>query len=103
MVALRTCIELIEALLYKLTMFGVPIEGTPSVLCDNNSVVTNGSHPESILRKKHCSISYHRIREAVASDTVLLYFERGLSNLADILTKVLPANKRKPIVDALLS
>jgi hypothetical protein len=34
-------------------MFGVPIEGSAKVLCDNQGVVKNASISESVLSKKH--------------------------------------------------
>ena len=36
-------------------------------------------------------------------ESILLYFEKGISNLADLFTKVLPANKRKDILDGILA
>jgi hypothetical protein len=60
-VAMRIAVELIEALRYKLRMFGIPLEGPTNVLCDNQSVVTSASTPESVLKKKHNSIAYHRV------------------------------------------
>ena len=36
-------------------------------ICDNEAVYKNVSTPESQIRKKHHSIPYHMIREAVAS------------------------------------
>ena len=101
--ALRIAVELIESLRYKLKMFGVPISGPARVFCDNESVVKSTSTPESRLKKKHNSIAYHRIRESIASGTILVYYERTESNLADLLTKVLTPNKRKPLIDGLLS
>ena len=83
-------------------MFGVPIDGEVRVLCDNESVVKSISYPESTLKKKHCSVAYHKIREAVAAGKVLIYYEKSESNLADLLTKPLPAVKRMPLVQALL-
>ena len=65
--AMKTATELIEGLKYKLRMFGVPINGPARIFCDNESVVINGSYPESSLKKKHCSIAFHRVREAVAA------------------------------------
>ena len=102
-VALRIATELIESLRYKLLMFGVPIEGSANVFCDNESVVKSSGVPESRLKKNHCSIAYHRVREAIAAGTLLVYYERSESNLADLLTKILTANKREPLVQALLS
>jgi hypothetical protein len=62
-IALRICVEMIEALRYKLRMFGIPIEGPANVFCDNKSVVTNSTVPTSTLKKKHNSIAYHRVKE----------------------------------------
>ena len=101
-VALRIAIELIESLVYKLRMFGVPIDGEARVLCDNESVVKSSSYPESTLKKKHCSVAYHKVREAVAAGKALIYYEQSESNLADLLTKPLPANKRTPLIQAIL-
>ena len=81
--ALKNAVELVEALRYKLRMFGVPIEGPTNVFCDNESVYKNFSTPESVLKKKHNSIYYHQYREAVAADTVILYKEPTASNLSD--------------------
>ena len=68
--ALKTAVELTEALRYKLRMFGVPIDGPTSIFCDNEAVYKNTVLPESTLNKKHHSIAYHRCREAVAAKTV---------------------------------
>ena len=90
---------MVEGLLYKLRMFGVPIKNEARVFCDNESVVKSSTFPESTLKKKHVSIAFHRIREAVAAGKILI----SGSNLADLLTKVLPNAKRMPLVQAILS
>jgi len=69
-VAMHVATEMIEALRYKLRMFGIPIDGPTDVLCDNQSVVTNSSVPELQLSKKHNAICYHRVREACVADTI---------------------------------
>ena len=61
-IALKTCMESIVALRYKLRMFGIPFEGPTQVLCDNKSVVDNSSKLESKLNKKHNAIAYHAVR-----------------------------------------
>ena len=90
---------MIVALHYELRMFGVPIDGPANVLfCDNkNGVVKNTTIPESMLAKKHNVINYHAIREAVAAKIVQVgkeSAEDGMANLADLITKVLPADHR---------
>ena len=71
-------------------MFGVPIDGSTDIFCDNEAVYKNSSTPESRLRKKHHSISYNMIREAVASGACRMAKEDTDTNLSDIFTKVLP-------------
>lgn len=102
-IALKIATELTESLRYKLRMFGVPISGPARVFCDNESVVNSSSFPDSRLKKKHCSVAYHKVRECIAAGTLLIYYEQSSSNLADLLTKLLPANKREPLVTSLLT
>ena len=93
-VALRLSAEQIISLRYKLRMFGIPIDGAANVFCDNESVFKNASIAESRLKKKHNSICFHRVRECVASAILMPYKVASEYNLADILTKSLPAIKR---------
>jgi hypothetical protein len=83
LVALRIATELIEALRYKLRMIGVPIHGSTNVVCDNKSVVDNSTLPHSTLKKKHNSICYHRVREAVAAKTIRIAHIPTGQNLAN--------------------
>ena len=70
MVALQIATEMMEGLSYKLRMLGIPVEEPARVYCDNESVVKSTSYPESALKKKHCSIVYHRIHESVAGGKI---------------------------------
>ena len=79
-------------------MFGVPLDGPCNVFCDNQAVITSSMNAECTLKKKNLSIAYHKAREAVAADIILIFFERSGSNLADLLTKILPAPDRKKIM-----
>jgi len=72
MVAARTCKDLIVVLRYKLLMFSIAIDGPANVFCNNHGVVKNLSIPESTLLKKHNSINYHAVREAVAAGMIYL-------------------------------
>jgi len=92
--ALRVGTDMIEALRYKLRMFGVPIDGAANVYCDNEAVYKNTVLPESTLKKKHHSIAYHRCREAVAAGTIRIAKQGTTKNLADLFTKVLTAARR---------
>ena len=69
---MRIATELVDALRYKLRMFGVPLDGSTTGFCDNQSVVVNATIPSSRLKKKHKSVVYHRKREAIAAGTIRL-------------------------------
>ncbi|MEM7375761.1 MAG: reverse transcriptase domain-containing protein, partial [Bacteroidota bacterium] len=94
-VAMRIAVELVEALRYKLRMFGAPIDGPTTGFCDNQSVVLNSTIPSSTLKKKHNSIAYHKTREAIAAGYVNIVKEPTETNLADILTKPLSGPRTK--------
>ena len=96
--AMKTAVEQIESLRYKLRMFGVPIEGSTNVFCDNEAAYKNASIPESTLKKKHHSIAYHRCREASAAGTIRVAKEDTSTNLSDLFTKIMT----KPVRDSLL-
>jgi hypothetical protein len=97
-VAMRTAVDLIEALRYKLRMFGVPIDGPADIFCDNESVVKNSSIPTSTLMKKHNSICYHRVRETVAAKWTRIAKEDSKTNLADLFTKCLETYQRRELL-----
>jgi hypothetical protein len=79
-------------------MFGIPIDGPANMYCDNGSVVTNCTQPESVLQKKHNAIAYHKVRESVAQRTIRIAKEDGKTNLADILNKPLPGPQMKDLL-----
>ena len=102
LVATRIAVEFIESLRYKLHMFGIPIDGPTILLCDNMSVVHNGTRPDSVLKKKHNSISFHKIRESVAGGYVEMHKVATEDNLADLLTKILSGVSTSNLVSHIL-
>jgi len=92
-VATRIAVDLVESLRYKLRMFGVPLEGPTNMFVDNSSVVLNATVPSSTLKKKHNSIAYHRIREAIVALIIRIGEVNGKKNLADMFTRPLPAGE----------
>ena len=93
-------VELIAALGYKLRMFGVPIDGSTDIFCDNELVYKNASTPEYQHMKKHHSISYHMSREAVVSGACRMAKEHTETNLSDLFTKVIPRPRRGSLFDS---
>ena len=99
---MKTCVEAITALRYKLWIFGVPIDEPTNVLCDNISVVNNSSKIESTLHKKHNSIAYHAVRWAVAVSIIRVGKIDTNFNLADAMTKRLTVEKRNSLFGQVL-
>ena len=96
---MKNAVELIVALRYKLRMFGVPIDRSTDIFCDNEGVYKNDSIPESQLRNKHHSISYHMSRESVATVATQISKEETGTNLAELFTKVLPRSRRELLLN----
>ena len=80
-------------------MFGVPIDGSTDMFCDNEAVYKNASMPESQLRKNHHSIAYHMSRESVASGASRIDKEDTETNLADLVTNVFPRPRRELLLN----
>jgi hypothetical protein len=94
-VALKTVMEKLRGLRYKLRMMGFQIDGPTYAFGDNMSVVKNTSAPESVLRKKCNSICYHAVREAVVTGELIVAHVPGVSNPSDLLTKAVPGGQRR--------
>ena len=99
---MKTGVETLRGIRYKLRMMGVEIDGPTYIYGDNQSAIYNTSKPESILKKKSNSICYHFIREAVAMKECLTTHIPTLKNFAGMLTKVLYGKKRKDQVGGVL-
>ena len=80
-------------------MFGIPINGSTDIFCDNEVVYKNASMPESQLRQNHHSIAYHMSRESDASGVSRISKEDTETNLADLFTKVLPRPRRELLLN----
>ncbi|KAL7570793.1 hypothetical protein ACA910_014422 [Epithemia clementina (nom. ined.)] len=85
--AARTATDQIVDLRNTLRYLGVPVREKSYLFGDNKSVVTNATNPTSVLSKRHHALSYHRVREAVASGFLLFQWIEGKNNPADILSK----------------
>ena len=75
-------------------MFGILVEGPANIICDNQVVVKNASIPESTLAKKHYAINYHAVCEVAAAGVLCVGKEDRQTNLANLSTKVLTAERQ---------
>ena len=102
-IAMRHCIEDVEAIRFKLRCFGIPIdeeEPETLILCDNETLVKNASHVESKLNKKHSSVAYHFTRWNVAAGVIKIGWIKTDANIADAFTKRLNELKRELLFGA---
>ena len=79
---IKNSVDLIAALRYNLRVFGVCIEESTDIFCDNEAVFKNESTPKSQIRNKHHGISYHKRRDAVASGAYRVAKEDTDANLS---------------------
>ena len=100
--AMKTAIELVEGLRYKLRMMGCPIDGPTYIKADNMSVVHNCSTPESVLKKKSNSVAYHFCRERAAARIVSIGWVPSDQNISDMFTKSQPGPVRIRLAEQVL-
>ena len=97
--AMNNAVELIDALRYKIRIFGFPIDGPTNIFCDNESVTKNCSYLTSIIKKKHHLIDYNRNREAVAAGTCHITKEDTDMKLSDLFTELLSQIRREDLLN----
>ena len=99
---MKTGVESLRGIRYKLRMMSVPLTVPTYVYGDNMSVIYNTSRPESTLKKKSNSICYHAVREAVASGECLTSHCKTGDNYYEIMNKVLYRQKKRDNVSHIL-
>ena len=89
--ALRLATEEAQNLRYMLRCLGIPIPNDGScptnIFNDNFAVVNQACDADAELHKKHVAISFHVVREAIASGAIRPLWVKGQWNVADIFTK----------------
>ena len=87
--AMKTAVEEITSVRYMLRCLGVHVNRPSNVFGDNKSVIFNCERRESLLKKKHTAIAYHKAREAAAAGIIRPLKIPSKYNYADMLTKSL--------------
>ena len=67
-IAMKQCCEYVRGLRYKLRMMGISCDDPTFIYGDNQLVLANTTIPDSTLKKKSQSITYHFVREGAARD-----------------------------------
>jgi hypothetical protein len=84
-------------------MMSIPCVGLTYIHEGNHSILASCGIPNSILKKKSQSISYHYVREGAARDEWRTLYVNIHDNEAGLLTNLLPSGeKRKGFVVKLL-
>ena len=83
-------------------MMRIPISGATNIFCDNKTVCDMARKPEAHLNKKHNTINFHQIWEAIAAKWCCVAHEPGSTNLSDFLTKILSTAKCKTFLSQVL-
>ena len=83
----RACVEQLMGLRVTLRHLVVPLRDQSFVFEDNDTVVYSRMTYHAKVRKRHVALSFHRVREAIATKIIAYYFVRGMINLADVLNK----------------
>jgi hypothetical protein len=86
-VAARTCVEQTTDLRTTFRYLGILVRGKCYMFGDNESVVGSSTKVHAKLHKRHNALSFHRVREAIASGMIAFYHVTGMRNPADILSK----------------
>jgi len=93
--AMKQATEYVRGLRYKLRSMGIPVEECCYIYGDNKSVLVNSSMPQSQLKKKSNSVTYHHVREGSALDEWRTTYINTHDNPADLLTKNLPLGEKR--------
>ena len=96
---MKNVVEKIEALRYKMRMFGVMNDGSKNIFCDIGAVCVKTTQPQSTLSKNHHSIAYHHAKNAFAMGTVRVSKDHTSTNLADLFTNTMEAPNRERLLE----
>nr|GEU91152.1 retrovirus-related Pol polyprotein from transposon TNT 1-94 [Tanacetum cinerariifolium] len=99
-VSLSACSAQVLWMRTQLRDYGFHFNKIP-IYCDSKSAIAISCNPVQHLRTKHITVRYHFIKEHVEKGTIELYFVKTDYQLADIVTKVLPADRFNYLVHCL--
>jgi hypothetical protein len=84
-------------------MLGAPIDGPAWMFGYNKSVVNISSIPSHTLNsKRHIALSFHRVRECVASKILFFVHIPGKENFSDCLTTFLTHAVAWPLIKPII-
>ena len=92
---MKQATEYVKGICYKYRMMGIPVEDPTFIFGDNQSVLSNNTMTEFMLKKETQSIAYHFVREGCARDEWQTAYISTHENVDDMLTKPLPPGEKR--------
>ena len=102
-VAMRQVVEEAISLCYMLRCLGIPVTNPMNLYGDNFGLIQSASIPDSELKKKHVTISYHFVRVSIAAKIVNTIWVPTHANFVDVCTKALGPTAFKALVIELMT
>ena len=99
---MRHDVEAVFALRYMLRCLGINVDTALAVYGDNLGVIQKATTKDSLLKKKHVAISYHKVREAVEAGIIVPIKIASAEKFVDCLTKSLPIANHNRLINGLL-
>ena len=90
-VAMKIFFDYPRGIRYKLRIMGIPVSNPVFIYGDIQPVLCNTTVPDSTLKKKSNSITYHFVREGVTQYKWKKSYIKTDANPSDLMTKAFPA------------
>lgn len=101
--AAKTCMEQIVELRNYLRYLGVPIHEKTFVFGDNAAMIDSARLPFSKLHKRHHILTYHHVRNIIASGIISLSHLRSSHNPSNIMSKHYSYSSAKQLLGILFN
>ena len=102
-VAMCQAVEEAISLHYMLRCLGMPVTNPTNLYGDNFGLIQSASIPDSELKKKHVTISYHVVRESIAAKIVNTIWVPTHTNFADVCIRALGPMAYNALVSELMT
>ena len=79
----------------------VNVDTASAVYGDNLGVIYNANIKDSLLKKNHVAVSYHKVRESVSAGIIVPINIASVDNFTDCLTKSLPIADHNRLINGL--
>ena len=94
-VAMKACTEYVRGLKFKLQMMGIQFKLPAFIYGENQSVLSNTTMTQYMLKRNSNSIAYHFVREGTACDKWRATYSNTNNNQSGLLTKPLPHGEKR--------